>query len=168
MKANSGRAHRSNVVLAVMGLLAILAMGVTWMTAKNYLGASTAAARFHVAVSGITCEQENSEYVLGVGVTVKNQSEWDLSITSMRGIVYIDGQYVWGRNYDWLSNPLELPSGSEENIVLEIEVPHTKTEIVDRGGDNWSIRISGLLDMPRLGSKLFIAQAVIPLEGGND
>ncbi len=168
MKANNGRAHRSSVVLAVMGLLALCAIGLTWVTAKNYLNASTAAARFHIAVSEITCEQENSEYVLGIGVDLRNQSKWDLSIISMRAIVYIDRQYVWGQNYDFMSNRLELPQGSERDTVLRIEVPYTKKEIVNRGGDNWSIRVSGLLDMPYLGSKLFVTHALIPLEGGHD
>ena len=153
------------MVLVIMGLLAVCAMGLTWAT-KNYIGASKAPARFHVSISGITCDQKNSEYVIGVCVNLKNKSEWDLSITSMRNIVYIDGQYVWGCNYDWLSNPFELPSGSEKDIVLEIEVPHTKTEVVARGGDDWSIRVSGLVVMPHLGSKSFSSKAVIPLERG--
>ena len=168
MKGSSMHAPRSRTVLVVMGVLALCSIGLTWATAGNYLAASTAAARFHIAVSGVTCTRENSEYTIGVGISLENQSEWDLSVTSMRSIVYLDEKYVWGRNYDWMGDPFELPKGSARDMVLEIEVPYTKTGVVAGGGDAWSIRVSGLLDMPRLGSKMFVTKAQIPLERGND
>lgn len=46
-------------------------------------------------------------------------------------------------------------------------MPDTKGEIVATGKDAWQIRVSGLLDMPRLGTKPFVTEAVIPLERGN-
>lgn len=53
-------------------------------------------------------------------------------------------------------------------MVLEIDVPDTKTELVAGGKEAWSIRISGLLDMPRLGTKVFVTNAVVPLDRGNE
>lgn len=168
MKGNSEYTGRSRIVLIIMGFLAACSIGLIWATAGHYLGASKAAAGFQTTITGITCNQVDSGYVIGIDVSLNNESEWDLSITSMRSIVYLDGQYLWGRNYDWLGNPLELHAESERDIVLEMEVPETKTEVVAGGGDAWSIRVSGLLDMPRLGAKLFVAKAVIPVERGKD
>lgn len=168
MKGSNSHAPRARIVLAVMGLLALFSVGLTWATAGNYLAASTAAARFRIAVSGLTCSKENSEYTIGIDVNFKNQSELDLSIVSLRSIIYLDGQYVWGRNYDWTGNPFKLPRGSTKDVVLTMELPYTKTEAVAGGGDAWSVRVSGLLDMPRLGTKLFVTHAQIPLERGND
>lgn len=165
---NNEHARRSRTVLIIMGFLAVCSVGLTWSTVKNYLGASTAAAKFRSTVSAVTCRQEDSKYTIEIDLSFENRSEWNLSVTAVRPTVYLDGQYVWGRNYDWLSNPLELPGGSERDIVLEIEVPDTKTEVVARGKEAWSIRVSGLLDMPRLGTKLFATKAVIPLERGHE
>jgi hypothetical protein len=168
MKGNNRRARTNSMVYAIMGILAVCSIGLTWATVKNYLGASTAAAKFRSTVSAVTCRQEGARYAVDIHLNLDNQSEWDLSITAVRPTVYIDGQYVWGRNYDWLGNPFELPKKSERGIVLEIEVPDTKTEVVAGGKDVWSIRVSGLLDMPRLGTKLFVTNAQIPVERGNE
>ncbi len=61
-----------------------------------------------------------------------------------------------------------MPGGSKREVVLEIDVPDTKTELVAGGKEAWSIRISGLLDMPRLGTKVFVTNAVVPLDRGNE
>jgi hypothetical protein len=167
MKRNVRHVQRTSIALVIMGALAVCGIALTWGTARNYLGASTAAARFQSSVQGVTCSETNSEYKIRIDVSLTNGSEWDLSVTSMRSIVYLDGQYVWGHNYDWTGNPLDLPRGSVNDIILEIEVPPTKTDVVATGGDVWSIRVSGLLDMPRLGTKLFVTKAQIPLERGN-
>jgi hypothetical protein len=168
MKGNNRHARRNSIVFVIMGFLAVCSIGLTWATVKNYIGASTAAAKFRCAVLDVTCKQEDSKYAILIDLSLENRSEWNLSVTTVRPTVYIDGEYVWGRNYDWLGNPLELPRGSQRDLVLEIEVPDTKTEIVTRGKEAWSIRVSGLLDMPRLGTKLFVTKAVIPLERGNE
>lgn len=168
MKGNVRHVQRRSIALVIMGALAVCGIALTWATAGDYLGASTVAAKFQSSVQGITCSETNSEYKIRIDVNLTNGSEWDLSVTSMRSIVYLDGQYVWGHNYDWTGNPLELPRGSTNDIVLEVEVPHTKTDVVATGGDVWSIRVSGLLDMPRLGTKLFVSKAQVPLERGND
>jgi hypothetical protein len=156
------------MILVVMCFLAACSIGLTLATVKNYLGAATAAAKFQSTISAVTCRQEDSGYTIDIYLDFDNQSEWDLSITAVRPTVYVDGQYIWGRNYDWLGNPFELPKKSERGIVLEIEVPDTKTEVVAAGKDAWAIRVSGLLDMPRLGTKLFITNAQIPVERGNE
>jgi hypothetical protein len=100
MKRNYKLADGSKIAFLIMILLASLSVGLTSATINNYLSASKAASGFRMAVSGVTCRKENSGCIIGIDVNFKNQSEWDLSITSMRSIVYIDGQYVWGRNYD--------------------------------------------------------------------
>lgn len=168
MKGNNRRARTNNMVFAIMGILAVCSIGLTWATVKNYLRASTAAANFRSTISAVTCRQEDSKYTIEIDLNLENRSQWNLSITAVRPTVYLDGQYVWGRSYDWLGNPLELPRGTEKDVVLEIEVPDTKTEVVAGGKEAWSIRVSGLLDMPRLGTKLFVTRAVIPLERGNE
>ena len=163
-----GHARGDRIVLIIMVVLAVCGVALTWATAKNYLGAATAAAGFQTTVSGVTLRQEGSGYTIEINVSFENLSEWDLPITAVRSIVYLDGQYIWGRNYEWWARPLELPGGSKREVVLEIDVPDTKIELVAGGKEAWSIRISGLLDMPRLGTKVFVTNAVVPLDRGNE
>ncbi|MEW5865879.1 MAG: hypothetical protein AB1774_03360 [Bacillota bacterium] len=151
---------------AVLVILCVLAAGSLWLTAataRNYFAATVAASRFRVSVNRIRYEAIGpGRTVVEVDVCFDNGGGWPLSVTSMQTNLYLDVSYVWGQNFDWLNEPIKLPPAEVTNVVVKIEVPDTKADLVARGGEEWLVRVSGILEMPMLGSKLYRAKGVFP------
>lgn len=155
--------RKASTVLLILGVLAAGSLWLTVATARNYFAATLAASRFHVSVNQVWCETIGpGRTVVEVDVCFDNGGGWPLSVTSMQTNLYLDGSYVWGQNFDWLNEPVKLPSGEVTNVVVKIEVPDTKADLVARGSEAWLVRVSGILEMPMLGSKLYRARGVFP------
>lgn len=154
--ARSRGVWKASAVLLILGALAAGSLWLTLGTARNYQAATLAAARFRVSVNQLVCEGFGGpRRVAKVEIGFANGSGWPLSVTSMRVVMYLDGNYIWGQSFDWLNDPIRLPPGEVRDIELEIEVPDTRTDLLARSGEEWIVRTSGLVEMPMLGNRLY-------------
>ncbi len=153
--AMPARSRRAGAIVLVLSILAAGSAGVTVATARNYLEATLAASAFHVCVEGVVRDRTDGQDVARVDAVFANGSRWPLSVISMRAVIHLDGSYLWGQNFDWLSAPVELAPGETRRVTPEIALPGTKADILAQGATAWTVRVSGLVDMPRLGTKQY-------------
>lgn len=155
--------RKASAALMILGMLAAGSLWLTVATARNYLAATVAASQFRVSVNRVRCETIGPACTaIEVDVCFDNGGGWPLLVTSMQASLYLDGSYVWGQNFDWLNDPVKLPSGEVTEVAVKIELPDTKADLVARGGEAWLVRVSGLLHMPMLGTKLYRAKGAFP------
>ncbi|MDI6638205.1 MAG: hypothetical protein AB1563_12725 [Bacillota bacterium] len=157
---------RSRKAVIVLAALAAASCCLIVGTAVNYMGAARAASGFSASISEISLEGSADRPAVRVMLAFGNDSSWRLEALEAHVSVFFGEEYVWGRSFDWLGDPIVLGPGDEKTVPLDVHLPPQKLPAGAEGG-TWTARVSGLIDMPMLGRKAFRCYGSTSASGAN-
>lgn len=153
---------RSRKALIVLAVFAVASCCLIIGTAVNYMGAARAASGFSALISGISFEGPADGPTVRVTLEFGNDSSWHCALLEAHVRVFFGEAYVWGGSFDWLGDPVVLDPGEKKTVPLEVSLPPQRLPAGAEGG-TWAVQVSGLVDVPMLGTKAFRCHGSTPV-----